>query len=82
MCAVVVCNNLSVFDSRSRLVKDIPSRGKKPVINERGDWHNFQIIQLESAKAQKVVYKKKKLWYMVVQCILLKPTTDSKSSLS
>ena len=37
--------------------------------NEMGDWHNFQIIQLGSAKAQKVVYKKEALVHgPSVQC--------------
>ena len=49
-----------VFDSRSRLAKDIPLQSKENSHNnEMGDWNNFQIILLESAKAKKVVYKKR-----------------------
>ena len=51
---------MSVFDSRSQLAKDIPLRSNKNSHNnEMGDWNNFQIILLESAKAKKVVYKKR-----------------------
>ena len=49
-----------VFDSRSRLAKDIPLQSKENSHNnEMGDWNNFQLILLESAKAKKVVYKKR-----------------------
>ena len=49
-----------VFDSRSRLAKDIPLQSKENSHNnEMGDWNNFQIILLESAKGKKVVYKKR-----------------------
>ena len=51
---------MSVFDSRSQLAKDIPLRSNKNSHNnEMGDWNNFQIMLLESAKAKKVVYKKR-----------------------
>ena len=51
-----------VFDSRSRLAKDIPLQSKENSHNnEMGDWNNFQIILLESAKAKKLFTKKEAL---------------------
>ena len=76
----VVCHSLSAFDSWSLILQEIQNSHRKEIV----DWHNFQIIQLESANVEKlsyVCYKNKVLFQKVI-IVLIRSWNFGTKSLS